>query len=390
MGKKIFILAALLTAALAFEMPAFANAESAGRGSPFSDVSSGDWFCAAVLEGKERGIIDGYTDGCFRPERTLSYGEFIKMAVGGEKADGPGTHWASGCYNYAKRQGYFTEREISRNALNDPIPRRDMALIFAGILSAEGYEEGALGRAPFTDVGFSERCEYQIAICADSGVLSGYSDGSFRPEASLSRAEAASALVRFCRLMDSLALGQGIPGYKPGENGGASYIDTSEYVETAYPDDPELYTDGASGAPPDAADSELKSILDGILSSAVFTGSEGCVLSYSKPQIAADMHFSLRISVSGKDPFYYQSDAGYRTDPGLYDPSAGDFTVKMPGLSGNDVSCLFTLSGADGSRSVSYQLKRSSEGELSLSMSFHNGAASTRVRIPVPEGIFER
>ena len=83
MGKRSLILAAALTAALA-AMPAPAYAQDASQVSPFSDVKTDDWFAGAVIQGKEMGIIDGYKDGTFRPQRKLSYGEFIKMAVKGQ------------------------------------------------------------------------------------------------------------------------------------------------------------------------------------------------------------------------------------------------------------------------------------------------------------------
>ena len=373
MGKRSIILTAALTAALALGTPAGAYADSDARSSPFSDVGSGDWFCSAVLEGKERGIIDGYTDGYFRPQRTVSYGEFIKMAVGGKKAAGPGTHWASGSYNYARQQGYLTARDIPQSVLDDPIPRRYMAMLFANILASGGYAEGDIGDAPFTDVSRDERYEYQIAVCTDAGVLSGYKDGSFRPDEVLSRAEAASALVRFYRLLDGSAL-----GHEAQENA-EDYRETAEQPSQALPE-----------APSDAADSSLKTALDGIMATVSISEESPCGISYSNPQIPEDQHFSLRISCEGNSSFYYQSDAGYMSDPALYDPSAGDHHIEMPGLGGSSCSFLFTLSRADFSASVSYLIVRSSDGSRELYLGYHNGGDSTLLALPVNEELFGR
>jgi len=397
MGKRTIILAAALTAALASSMPAYALAPEAALASPFSDVKTDDWFAGAVVQGKEMGIIDGYKDGTFRPQRKLSYGEFIKMAVKGQKAEGAGTHWASGCYNYASEMGYLTSRDISQNMLDMQIPRKYMALIFANILASKGHAEGEVASAPFSDVSRSDRFEYQISVCVKSGVLSGYTDGTFRPDEVLTRAEAASALVRFFRLIGSADYVQEYS--ESSADISAEAPDASENTQTVPGDGgstaaaTDISGGSAAKAPSDAADSSYKEMLDGILSSLRCSEGGRCTLSYSKPQIPADRHFSLRINMTGAGDFYYQSDAGYRSDPSLYDPSAGSFSVDIPGVStldGSNFTCLLSLSASDGSRSVSYQLQRTPAGELSLYMNYHNGGSTSRVVKAVPEGTLGR
>ena len=101
----------------------------------------------------------------------------------------------------------------------------------------------------------------------------------------------------------------------------------------------------------------------------------------------------MRVSMSGAADFYYQSDAGYRTDPSRYDPSEGNFEVSIPGVStldGSSFSCLLSLTASDGSKAVSYQLQRSSGGGLSLFLNYHNGGSTARLEVPVPEGVFGR
>jgi hypothetical protein len=43
-----------------------------GSASSFDDVSSGDWYAGAVGKASEYGLIDGYSDGTFRPLSTIS------------------------------------------------------------------------------------------------------------------------------------------------------------------------------------------------------------------------------------------------------------------------------------------------------------------------------
>ena len=78
------------------------------------------------------------------------------------------------------------------------------------------------------------------------------------------------------------------------------------------------------------------------------------------------------------------------SDPALYDPSAGDHHIEMPGLGGSSCSFLFTLSRADFSASVSYLIIRSSDGSRELYLGYHNGGDSTLLALPVNEELFGR
>ena len=46
----------------------------------FSDMKD-HWAKANVENLRSKGIIDGYEDGTFKPENTVTYGEFIKMQM---------------------------------------------------------------------------------------------------------------------------------------------------------------------------------------------------------------------------------------------------------------------------------------------------------------------
>ena len=56
--------------------------EDAPEGSPdFPDVPADSWYAKAIHTLSSKGIIKGYTDGTFRPESSITRGEFITMAV---------------------------------------------------------------------------------------------------------------------------------------------------------------------------------------------------------------------------------------------------------------------------------------------------------------------
>jgi uncharacterized protein YkwD len=47
----------------------------------FSDVSKNEWFASFVFSAKKLGIVDGYLDGKFRPEQTVNLVEALKMLL---------------------------------------------------------------------------------------------------------------------------------------------------------------------------------------------------------------------------------------------------------------------------------------------------------------------
>jgi hypothetical protein len=49
--------------------------------SPFPDVPSTAWFAPYVAEAKNRGLIQGYKDGSYKPDNPVNRVEFIKMAM---------------------------------------------------------------------------------------------------------------------------------------------------------------------------------------------------------------------------------------------------------------------------------------------------------------------
>ena len=88
-----------------------------------------------------------------------------------------------------------------------------MALVYSRLMEElDGVrfarnEQGTVPKAPFTDVGDRSAYEYPIAMTAAVGLLTGYPDGSFRPESFLTRAEAAAAFVRLVDLADEAGRG---------------------------------------------------------------------------------------------------------------------------------------------------------------------------------------
>ena len=76
---------AVITRAEALKMVLYAkgltNPDVSGVENIFSDVGVRDWFYAPVLKGYSMGIVGGYADGTFGPNKPITRAEFTKIFV---------------------------------------------------------------------------------------------------------------------------------------------------------------------------------------------------------------------------------------------------------------------------------------------------------------------
>lgn len=112
------------------------------QSSGFTDVASGAWYNNAVSTLTRAGILDGYEDGSFRPNASITRAEFTKIAV-----------------------SFFKH-------------------------------VGGASSSPFNDVPDSAWYAEFVKAAAELGLIDGYEDGTFRPNAPITRAEACTIVNR--------------------------------------------------------------------------------------------------------------------------------------------------------------------------------------------------
>lgn len=155
----------------------------------FSDVPEDSWFYTDVMTLAESGVIGGYPDGTYRPTKKVTTGEALKMillAAGYPEPEPAASHWARGYLNFAIEQGFLTRYEdISDLDVN--MTRGLVAKLAANALGLS--DPGTYGTFTDTDSPYVE------ALCA-AGIVGGYPDGTYRPGASISRAEIAAIVNR--------------------------------------------------------------------------------------------------------------------------------------------------------------------------------------------------
>ena len=155
----------------------------------FSDVPESSWFYEDVMTLSESGVVSGYPDGTYRPTKKVTTGESLKMillAAGYPEPEPAASHWARGYLNFAIEQGFLTRYEdISDLDVN--MTRGLVAKLAANALGLS--DPGTYGTFTDTDSPYVE------ALCA-AGIVGGYPDGTYRPGASISRAEIAAIVNR--------------------------------------------------------------------------------------------------------------------------------------------------------------------------------------------------
>ena len=117
------------------------NSAPANYSSKFSDVRAYDWFCDSVMKLSNKDIIKGYPDGTFKPNKSITRAEFAVIAS-----------------KYIKNPKAADET--------------------------------------FSDVPMNHWAKDAIAMVKAEGWISGYTDGTFKPDAPITRAEAVSIVNR--------------------------------------------------------------------------------------------------------------------------------------------------------------------------------------------------
>ncbi len=192
MKKRLLILSALL---LCLVLPA-------PRAAAFSDVAPSSWYAAAVGEMTASGLLRGYEDGTFRPDRTISGAEFVTItarAAGLAPRSGQCSHWAAGYTEAALQAGWYDWDELppTGETFDQPVPRQVAVKILMKAFLPEARGDYMTESRKIADFAQLDGRYYEAVLAAyATGVVRGDSGGTFRPKSGLSRAEACILIQR--------------------------------------------------------------------------------------------------------------------------------------------------------------------------------------------------
>ena len=160
----------------------------------FTDMTSSTWCYKYVTELSDAKVIDGYTDGTFRPNNTVTYGQALKLimlAAGYSAQPQTGSHPFSGYLSRAQKDGL-----VSGNVnLDAPITRLAVAQIAAKAMKLSTSDLSSV--KPFTDTSDP----YVQALNA-AGIVEGYfSNGTstYKPNNTLTRGQISAIVWRMER-----------------------------------------------------------------------------------------------------------------------------------------------------------------------------------------------
>ncbi len=103
--------------------------------------------------------------------------------------------------HYAYIIGYDTEDGTSEVRPENPITRAEVATIFYRLLTEESRAKFRTQENEFTDVNKGDWYNNGISTVAAAGIVNGYDDGTFRPDNKITRAEFAMIASRFSSLI---------------------------------------------------------------------------------------------------------------------------------------------------------------------------------------------
>jgi hypothetical protein len=171
----------------------------------FADVNDNHWADAPISKLATAGLIEGYPNGTFQPERALSRAELATLLVKAKGAetpvvtgkvfkDLPATHWASRYVKVAQDMGMVMGYPDKTFKPNNKLSRTEGVVVMARFGSLT--TEAKLSEGPYPDLTAKNWASPYIAAAKGAGFLAYLGDKDFEPKKEMTRAEAVEILSK--------------------------------------------------------------------------------------------------------------------------------------------------------------------------------------------------
>ncbi|MDR6726191.1 hypothetical protein J2W91_004697 [Paenibacillus amylolyticus] len=183
--KKHFTLVAgiALAVALVLGTMSIKTSNIQAATTPFSDVDQAHWGAIAITQAVSKGYVDGYTNGTFKPESSVTRAEFVKMVVSAMVLETTPTSgkWYSEYVDAASTAGLYEATDFNNNeeAWTKVITREEMARIAARAIGETTKEE-----------------DKWMYLATKTGLIKGVSTGQIAPNGLTTRAQAIVVIER--------------------------------------------------------------------------------------------------------------------------------------------------------------------------------------------------
>lgn len=176
------------------------------NGKDYSPVTFVNRKAAELNRTDHLAFLSGYANGTFKPDRNMTRAEVTTMfarlltekmaadqAYSNTFSDVAKSHWAANYIGYMQQFGIITGYADGSFRPDASVTRAEFAAI------ASRFEKLTEGNKSFSDVPSSHWAAKYINFAATRGWVNGYADGTFRPNNSITRAEVAAVT---CRLLE--------------------------------------------------------------------------------------------------------------------------------------------------------------------------------------------
>ena len=187
------------------------NSENDAKYDTFRDISD-CWAKDIILELAKENIISGIGDDYFAPERNITREEFaaiivrmLDLSVISEAelpfADVTEDDWCHDVVKIAYQHGIINGKSNSQFGKGESISRQDMAVMLKNVLDVSkiDYEEGTVSFVDMAEIaGYAQRA---VNILAETKIINGYEDNTFRPNGLATRAEASKVIYEVLKVL---------------------------------------------------------------------------------------------------------------------------------------------------------------------------------------------
>lgn len=169
----------------------------------FTDLPVDHWAFDYITQLALDDIISGYEDKTFKPNGNVTRAELAKMLAASFKLEGTtkyndvNNHWAD---TYISAVGEFVPMKDNLFRPNEEATRQDVTVALVNILDKTERMKLQESKLTFDDIPMIDE-EYisHIGKAVSGGVISGYGDGTFRPQEPITRAEVATMICRIIK-----------------------------------------------------------------------------------------------------------------------------------------------------------------------------------------------
>ena len=182
-------------------------------GELFTDIPQNAWYRQDASEAGELGIVNGVRPFIFSADTLLTHAMTVAILARADGAqaeaeevpftDVPAQAWYANAAAWAKAEGIIEGVGKGRFAPENAVTREEFVTMLMRCAAAKGKTVSP-SALPYSDSASVSSFAVDPMRCAQAaGLLGGYSDGTFRPQGTLTRAEGVTLLMRLVRWLET-------------------------------------------------------------------------------------------------------------------------------------------------------------------------------------------